>query len=139
MPDRKLALLPLAFAVVGLSACTIIAGEPSGGAAPAESESTSESTEAVESASESESADGTGLEIPAEDLATAAADALEAQIGSRPDIDCGELDLTIFVDRQTYCTLIDAATGSEYEVTITVTGIDGEMFNFDVEVADTPK
>ncbi|MCD0443044.1 DUF4333 domain-containing protein [Glycomyces sp. A-F 0318] len=104
-----------------------VASEPNGGAASDPAETTAPP------------ADDAGLEVEAERLAEAAEDALEAQVGSRPEIDCGELNLTVYVDRQTYCTLIDAATGSEYEVTLTITSIQGEQFEFDVQVADTPK
>ncbi|GAA2124589.1 hypothetical protein GALLR39Z86_44510 [Glycomyces algeriensis] len=45
----------------------------------------------------------------------------------------------VFVDREIYCTLHDPANGDEYEVKLTVTGISGEMFEFDVEGADTPQ
>ncbi|MDA1368231.1 hypothetical protein [Glycomyces algeriensis] len=43
------------------------------------------------------------------------------------------------MDREIYCTLHDPANGDEYEVKLTVTGISGEMFEFDVEGADTPQ
>lgn len=82
---------------------------------------------------------GAEATVSSEDVAAAAEDALEEQIGSRPEIDCGELNLTVHVDRRTYCTLTDDATGSEYEVTITVTSIQGDQFEFDVQVADTPR
>jgi hypothetical protein len=107
-----------------------VASEPNGG-------------EATESAAEETSsaappADEAGLEIPADDLASAAADTLEEQVGMRPEIDCGDgIDITVYEGRQTYCDLIDGE--SVYEVTITVTSIEGTAFDFDIEVADAPK
>ncbi|WP_051703934.1 DUF4333 domain-containing protein [Glycomyces sp. NRRL B-16210] len=203
MPIRKLAALPLAIAVIGLSACTFEAGQTVSGEKLAEAAedalegeigsrpdvdcgddsiivsqdkevdclltdpatgleydttvtftgvdgdewsiqvdvaSEANNGEAEESeAPANEGADGTELSIAGSDLAAAAADALEAQVGSRPDIDCGDLQITIYEGRQTYCTLTDAASGEEYEVTIDVTSIEGEQFNFDVQVASTPK
>ncbi|GAA2169552.1 MULTISPECIES: hypothetical protein [Glycomyces] len=142
MPIRYTAVLPVALAALGLAACSAEAGptvsgidvqvaaEPNGG-------------EAAESAAEETSsaappADEAGLEIPAEDLASAAADALEEQVGMRPEIDCGDgIDIIIYEGRQTYCDLIDGE--SVYEVTITVTSIEGTAFDFDIEVADAPK
>lgn len=141
VPNRKLALLPLAFAAAALSACTITVGEDEPGETTEEAAvQTVESSESPEaSPAPTESGSAASLEVPAETVATAAEDALEPVIGSRPDIDCGELTLVIFVDRQTYCTLIDPATGDEYEVTMTVTSIEGDSFDFDVEVADEPR
>lgn len=104
-----------------------VAAEPNGsGSEPSETDTT-ESTSS-----------GAALEISAEKLAAAAADALEGEIGTRPQIDCGDLNLTIYEGRKTYCQLIDSSTGAEYEVTISVTSIDGEAFEFDVQVANTP-
>lgn len=143
MPIRRLALVPFAVMAVGLSACSIITGEtdqdPSS-EEPAEAPATVESSAPAEtpSASPSESID-LSLMVEAEKVATAAEDALEPVIGSRPDIDCGELDHHVYVDREIYCTLNDPANGDEYEVKMTVTSIEGDTFNFDIEVADTPK
>jgi hypothetical protein len=108
-----------------------VASEPNGGA-PTESA-------AAEETSSAPAADEAGLEIPADDLAAAAADALEEQVGSRPEIDCGTgIDITIYEGWQTYCDLIDT-DGSVYGVTITVTSIEGTAFDFDIEVDAEPK
>lgn len=201
MSNRKLAALPLAFAALGLAACTVEAGPTISGERLAEAAADALEGEIgtrpeVDCGSDSiivtqdkevdcvltdpatgleydttvtftgvdgddwniqvdvadeanngeaEPTEDQGAEAESElsiagaDLAAAAADALEAQVGQRPDIDCGDLQITIYEGRQTYCTLIDAASGAEYEVTIDVTGIEGESFNFDVSVADTPK
>lgn len=104
-----------------------VADEPKGGDSAAASEDPTSS------------GDEAGLEIAATDLATAAADALEAQVGQRPTIDCGDLDITIYEGRTTYCDLIDDASGEIYEVTLTVTTIEGTNFEFDVAVASEPK
>jgi len=83
--------------------------------------------------------DSQGLSIEASRLAEASEDALEAQLGYRPEIDCGEVNIMIYVDRQTYCSLIDPADGAEYQVTVTVTSIEGQEFNFDIKVDDVPQ
>lgn len=139
VPAKKLAALPFALAIFALSACSFEAGDLDSASESSEeaSESTSEAAPSEESSEPA--ADDAGLEINGEKLATAAEDALEEQLGTRPDIDCTDLNITIFEGRQHYCTLLDAATGDEYEVTLSVTSIEGEMFNFDIVVADTPK
>jgi hypothetical protein len=104
-----------------------VASEPNGG-------DTTESA-AEETSSAAPPADEAGLEIPAEDLAAAAADALEEQVGMRPESD--GIDIPIYEGRQTYCDLIDGE--SVYEVTITVASIEGTAFDFDIVVADAPK
>lgn len=80
---------------------------------------------------------GSAGAIPAADIAAAAADALEAQVGSRPEIDCGEVDIVPEEGRTIYCTLTDA--GAEYETTVTFTGVDGDQWGIDVQVASEPK
>ncbi|THV23628.1 DUF4333 domain-containing protein [Glycomyces paridis] len=104
-----------------------VASEPKGGAETSAAEETSEAAD--DSAAQ--------LEIEATALADAAEDALEEQVGARPEIDCGEVNITIYEGRTTYCELTEG--GEVYEVTLSVTEIDGEQFNFDVQVADTPK
>jgi hypothetical protein len=146
VPIRRLALVPFALMAVGLSACSIITGDTGqeGPSSDPVEEPSTESAAPTEPSSEtavdpSETAVDLSLQVEAEKVATAAEDALEPVIGSRPDIDCGELDHHVYVDREIYCTLIDPANGDEYEVKMTVTSIEGETFNFDIEVADTPK
>ncbi|TQL77044.1 uncharacterized protein DUF4333 [Stackebrandtia endophytica] len=109
-----------------------VADEPKGG----DSASASDDPASDDPAS---SDDEAGLEVAATDLATAAADALEEQVGQRPTIDCGELNITIYEGRTTYCDLIDDAAGEIYEVTLTITTIEGTNFEFDVAVASEPK
>lgn len=63
-----------------------------------------------------------------------AEDALEAQIGSRPEIDCpGDLDAEVGATMR--CTLT-AADGTTAGVTVTVTSVDGSDAQFDVVVDD---
>lgn len=90
-----------------------------------------------EARDEADDQGGSADAIPAADLAAAAADALEAQVGSRPEIDCGEVDILPQEGRTVYCTLIDA--GAEYETTVTFTGVDGGQWSIDVQVASEPK
>jgi hypothetical protein len=138
VPNRRTALLPLAVAVLGLGACSFDLGSAEPVEEPEATTSAAPESEAPEQESSAPAPDGTGLEVEAERLAEAAADALEPQLGTRPDIDCGELNLTVFEGRRTYCDLNDT-DGSVYEVTLTVTEIDGTDFYFDIAVAETPR
>ncbi|MEU6249478.1 hypothetical protein [Glycomyces sp. NPDC047010] len=141
MPSRTLAAVPAALLLLGLAACSVTLGsseEPSEDPATAES-SSAEAQPSQEESSAPPADDSQSLAIEASRLAAASEDALEAQLGYRPEIDCGEVNIMIYVDRQTYCSLIDTADGAEYQVTITVTSIEGQEFNFDIAVDDVPQ
>ncbi|PRY59788.1 hypothetical protein [Glycomyces artemisiae] len=140
MPRRTLALLPAAALLLGLAACSFEIGDVE----PSEEPTSAESSAADQQPSQEESSapptDGAqSLAIEASRLAEASEDALEAQLGYRPEIDCGDVNITIYLDRMTYCDLIDPVDGAEYEVTITVTNIEGEQFEFDIAVDDVPQ
>jgi hypothetical protein len=79
---------------------------------------------------------GTGT-LAAEDAAEKAEDALEGQIGTRPEISCPD-DLEAEVGAETRCTLTAGGDPTEYGVTITVTSVEGDTVNFDVEVDEEP-
>jgi hypothetical protein len=66
-----------------------------------------------------------------------AADALEEQVGVRPEVSCPD-DLAAEVGATTQCTLTAGDDPTEYPVTVTVTSIEGDSANFDVEVGDAP-
>ncbi len=149
VPLRKLAILPIALAVLGLAACSFDAGPTvSGGDATSEPDGVESSVEESSAEESSPPADESTspppgvaeLEIPADRLATAAEDSLEEQMGTRPEIDCGTgINIMIYADRVIYCDLTDPTTGSVYTVTNTITGIDGNQFTFDIAVDETPK
>ena len=76
--------------------------------------------------------------LSAEDVATGAEDALEEQVGQRPDISCPE-DLPAEVGAETRCTLTAGDDPTEYGVTVTVTSVEDDTANFDVEVDEQPQ
>jgi hypothetical protein len=78
-----------------------------------------------------------GGAVAAEDVATKAEDALEEQVGTRPEISCPE-DLAADVGAETQCTLTAGDDPAEYGVLITVTEVEGDDVMFDVEVDDEP-
>jgi hypothetical protein len=76
--------------------------------------------------------------LSAEDVATGAEDALEETVGERPDITCPE-DLPAEVGAETRCTLTAGGDPTEYGVTVTVTSVEGDTANFDVQVDAEPQ
>jgi hypothetical protein len=81
---------------------------------------------------------GCGGTVAADDVATQAEDALEEQVGARPDIVC-PADLDAEVGAETRCTLIAGDDPTEYGVTVTVTAVDSDGAGFDVEVDGEPQ
>ena len=75
--------------------------------------------------------------LPADDVAEGAEEALEAQVGARPDVTCPD-DLAAEVDATTRCTLSMDGDPEQYGVTVTVTSVDGDTANFDVQVDEEP-
>lgn len=104
-------------------------------------EETSETPAAAETSSAAADDQAAAEPIPATAIADAAADALETEMGSRPDIYCGADDLNIapYEGRITYCTLTDPADGAEYEVTVTFVDVSGDTWNVSVVVDSEPK
>lgn len=80
------------------------------------------------------SACATGELTPAE-VASAAEDALEQEVGTRPDISC-EKGLPPEADARTRCVLTAGEDDVEYGVTVTVIGADD--LRLEVEVDDAP-
>jgi len=76
-------------------------------------------------------------DLSAEDIATKAEDALEKQVGVRPDISCPE-DLAAAVGASTRCTFTAGGDPTEYGVQVTVTSVDDEAVRFDVVLEDRP-
>jgi hypothetical protein len=77
-------------------------------------------------------------DLAADDVATKAEDALEEQVGVRPEISCPE-DLPADVGASTRCTFTAGDDPTEYGVQVTVTSVDDDAVRFDVEVEDRPE
>lgn len=77
--------------------------------------------------------------VKADDLANTAEKALEAKVGSRPDIDCGKDPIPLKVKSSVTCVLTDPESKLEYDVVITFTKVkpDGH-YTIDFKVADSP-
>jgi hypothetical protein len=78
-----------------------------------------------------------GGTLARDEVATKAEDALEQQVGSRPEISCPE-DLDAEVGATTRCTLTAGEEPAEYGLTITVTAVDRADAEFDIVVDDQP-
>lgn len=74
-----------------------------------------------------------------EEIATEAEDAIEDQIGPRPEIDCGDEEVDLVDGTVVGCELTDAITGSVFAMSVTLSDVDGSAFEILVEVAEEPK
>jgi hypothetical protein len=77
-------------------------------------------------------------EVAASDVATAVADKLEQQVGTRPDVDCGKNKVQLEVGNKLTCILTDPGSGLEYDTVVTFTEVKGTDYAFDFAVADSP-
>ncbi len=73
-----------------------------------------------------------------DEIATLAEDALEAEIGQRPEIDCGDDSIPLKEDSVVPCLLTDPASGAEFDADVTLTKVDGTNVTVSVQVADAP-
>jgi hypothetical protein len=80
-----------------------------------------------------------GPTVSGEELADLAADALEEETGSHPDLDCGDDDSIIVTQgKEVDCVATSTETGAEYDATITFTSVEGSDYEISVEVASEP-
>ncbi|MBB5633649.1 hypothetical protein BKA04_001872 [Cryobacterium mesophilum] len=79
------------------------------------------------------------LTVPPESVATVAEDALEAEVGSRPAIDCGDEDVDLVNGTEVACVLTDPATSIEYDAKVVIDDVEGTKYQVNVTVADEPR
>lgn len=70
-------------------------------------------------------------------IAELAADAIEGQVGTRPDVDCGDENIALKQGTKVQCVLTDPSTGSEFDAEVTLSKVDGTNVTVTVNVADT--
>ncbi len=75
--------------------------------------------------------------IPAPDVAEAAEDLLEEEVGVRPEVTCPD-DVEAEVGAETRCTLTADDDPTEYGVTVTLASLDDEKPGWSVQVDDEP-
>ena len=78
-----------------------------------------------------------GGTLSASTIEEGAEDALEEQVGTRPDITCPE-EIPAEVGAETECTLTAGDDPTEYPVSVRVSSVEGDTANFDIEVGDAP-
>jgi hypothetical protein len=76
--------------------------------------------------------------VAGSDVAVAVEDRLEEEVGTRPEVDCGDDDVQLEVTASLTCVLTDPGSGLEYDVVVTFTKVDGNEYEFDFTVADSP-
>lgn len=76
--------------------------------------------------------------VPSDQVSTLAEDALEEQVGQRPEIDCGSEDFPLEDGASRVCLLTDPASGTEYDAEVTLSDIEGTTYHVDVQVASSP-
>ena len=77
------------------------------------------------------------LTVPASSVADEAAKALEEQVGSLPEVDCGDAQVKLVNGTTVDCLLTDPASGSEYDTTVTISEVDGLKYHVEVQVSET--
>jgi hypothetical protein len=76
--------------------------------------------------------------VTKDDVAKAAEDSLEQQVGQRPDVSCPK-DLEAKVGATTRCTLTADGLDGTYGVTVKVTKVEDDKASFDVQVDAEPQ
>ena len=79
-----------------------------------------------------------GPTVSGASVAKTAAKALEAKVGTSPDIDCGTDDIIVVKGKKITCELTDT-DGLVYDVAVTFTSVKGSTYHIDVKVADAAK
>jgi hypothetical protein len=78
--------------------------------------------------------------VAPDELETLAADELEAAVGLRPTIDCGDDDIPVKSDTSVTCLLLDPVAGLEFDTVITFTEVvstaEGLDYTIDIQVAE---
>lgn len=73
-----------------------------------------------------------------EKVADLAAGALEEQVGTRPDLDCGDEQIDIVDGETVDCVLTDPGTGTSFDAEVTIEDVDGTKYSVDVQVGTEP-
>ena len=77
--------------------------------------------------------------VGSDKVAEVAEEALEAQVGRRPEIDCGTEEFALEDGASRTCTLTDPDDGTMYDAEVELSDVAGTEFNVQVNVADEPQ
>ncbi|PZF57341.1 hypothetical protein DEJ23_07595 [Curtobacterium sp. MCSS17_008] len=67
------------------------------------------------------------------------ADALEQEVGQRPEVDCGTDDVELVEGNTVHCDIGAEGDTTVYDSTVEVRDVDGSRYSVRVEVAEQPK
>ena len=79
------------------------------------------------------------LTVSADQLARTAEDALESEVGARPEIDCGDEQIRLKNGEEADCILTDPTTGTQFDADVTISEVEGTDYVVNVQVAETPR
>lgn len=132
---RTVAVVALPTLALILSACSFSLGN----AGPAEPTAEPSFPTETETASAPDTSTAGEMTADPEGIETSTADQLEQQVGTRPDIDCGDEQVKVAVGESITCALSVPGDTAVFDVEVTFTEIVGETFSFDYAVAPTPR
>ncbi len=76
--------------------------------------------------------------VPAGSIAKEAENIFEAEVGSRPAVDCGEAEVKLVDGTELECVLTDPATDIRYPAYLTISEVDGTNYRLSVEGGSEP-
>jgi hypothetical protein len=78
--------------------------------------------------------------VSADTVAGKVADALEREVGQRPEMDCGDDDIDFVAGTEVDCVLTDPSTGSSFDAAVTLEPVDdSDELGVAVQVAEPPR
>ena len=77
--------------------------------------------------------------VSADKFATTVADALEQQVGTRPDVDCGDDAVDLVDGEEVHCDVNTPGFDEVYDSTVVVSTDGGDDYSVDVTVDSEPK
>ncbi|GAB3405567.1 hypothetical protein GCM10027515_19050 [Schumannella luteola] len=75
------------------------------------------------------------LTVSGEQVAKAAADALETKLPSRPEVDCGDDQVKLVDGTEVDCTYVDPATKKTVDAVVTISDVNGTKYSVNVKSA----
>ncbi|MFG6504595.1 DUF4333 domain-containing protein [Microbacterium sp. P05] len=83
-------------------------------------------------------ANTTPTTVSSDQVSEVAENALEEQVGRRPEVDCGDDEFELENGASRTCTLTDPETGTEYDADVELSDVAGTEFQVEVNVATEP-
>jgi hypothetical protein len=77
--------------------------------------------------------------VTPDEIATTAANALEEQVGSLPEIDCGTDEIELVKGTVVDCVLTDPVSGDQFDAPVTIEEVNGAEYTIGIQVAAEPR